>query len=129
MVVVVVVVVVVAGGAVVEVGASEVSVVDGTLVSTGSAVVGTAASVVDVAAVEAVGTVVVVVVVGGPIATGVSTTLSRIPATAVDAMNTETTVAPIHAAPIPIIRLIRPSMPHPAAAWVKPGLSVAQLTS
>jgi hypothetical protein len=65
------------------------------------------------------GATVEVVVVGRPIATGVSTTRSRIPATAADAINTETAVAPSHARPTPKYLLIHPSMHHATTAWVK----------
>ena len=74
------------------------------------------------------GAIVVVVVVGSPIATGVSTTRSRMPATAVDAINTESAVAPNHARPIRQYLLIHPSMHHPTSAWVKRRLNDDQTT-
>jgi hypothetical protein len=108
--------VVVAGGAVVVVVGSAGAVTVVTVVSTGAAVVeleeiaivpGTVA-VVEGAPLDVVSptSVVVVVEVGGPMATGVSTTRSRMPATAADAINTESTVAPSQAAPMPKYRLI-----------------------
>ena len=92
----------------------------------------TGASVVDVVVVEedvAAGAVVgvsveetppalVVDVVGAPAATGVSTTRSRIPATAADAMRTDSAVAASHATPIPTYFLISSSMHRTNTPWV-----------
>lgn len=130
------VVVVVAGGAVVAV-TTVVSVVAGAsvvevTVVVGAAVVVGATVVVVPSRTERGGTVVgetvVAVVDGSPIATGVSTTRSRIPATAAEAIATESAVAPTHATPILQYLLIHPSMHHPNFAWVKPRLTDNQAT-
>lgn len=135
--------VVVGGAVVVVVGGGAVVVVD--VVFAGAAVVlvdvvsGNVVVVVDVVdidptAVEVVdggnevsaavsGRVDVVVDVGSPIATGASTTRSRMPATAADAINTESTVAPSQAAPIPQYLLICSSMTDNPGRWVKTRLS------
>jgi hypothetical protein len=112
---VVVVVVVVVGAAVVVVVVGDSATV--VVVSGGSVVLVGRVDVVDVEAGRVVdgtspvtATVTVVVVVGAPIASGVSTTRARIPATAVDAISTDKTVAPSHATPKPTIRFIRTSM-------------------
>lgn len=118
-----VVVVVVGAGAVVSVtgGGSVV------VVSIGAAVVlGTVTAVVVVVvaagAADVSGGTVAAAVVGSPIATGVSTTRSRMPATAVDAITIESTVAPSHAAPMPKYLLIQPSMHQGGPPCVKPRL-------
>ena len=127
-----VVVVVVAGGAVVVV----VGVDAATVVVTGGAAVEV---VVDVAGVVVgpggvvvelvdAGAAVDVVVEGRPMATGVSTTRSRIPATAADAINKESAVAPSHARPMPKYLLIHPSIHHPATSWVKRRLNDDETT-
>lgn len=71
----------------------------------------------------------VVDVVGAPIAAGVSTTLSRIPATAVDAIITDTAVATSHATPKPSFRLIRSSMQQTQRSWVNPRLNQHETTA
>ena len=119
--VVVVVVVVAGGGALVVVvtAPSTVVVVAGACVTGGASLAGG-----DVGGTSKTELVVVpagasvVDVVGGPMATGVSTTRSRIPATAAEAMITESAVATSHAAPKPMYLFIRTSMQHPAATWV-----------
>lgn len=125
----VVVVVVVAGGAVVVVTVESTTVVDVTdaavvvvveevVLAAGAAkvVVGPAGLEVDV---TEPGATVEVVLVGRPIATGVSTTRSRIPATAAEAINTESAVAPSHARPMRKYLLIHPACITPRP----PGLS------
>lgn len=98
-----------------------------TVTSGGSVVVVAAVVDVDVVAArvgaEVVSGATVVVVVGAPSATGVSTTRSRIPATAVDAMNTDNAVAASHAKPIPRYLLIHSSMQHLGPAWVNARLN------
>ena len=129
--VVVVVVVVVAGGdPVVVVTALSTLVV---VVAGGSVTDG--ASLVDGAVGASSGTVLVVVVagadvvvVGGPMATGVSTTRSRMPATAAEAMNTDSAVATNHAAPKPMYFLIVASMHQPQTCWVNRRLNHDQRT-
>jgi len=71
----------------------------------------------------------VVVVVGGPIAAGVSTTRSRMPATAAEAITTESAVAPSHAAPMLKYRFIHPSMPYSIVDWVKARLTDDETTA
>lgn len=122
-----VVVVAVAGGRVVVVvaGGWVVDVSTGPAVVIGACAVLVVGSIVGVAVVCSAGrvVVVVVVVVGKPMATGVSTTRSRIPATAAEAIRTDRAVAPSHAAPIRKYLLIPPSMHHLGSAWVKARLS------
>ncbi len=103
-----VVVVVATGGSVVVVGDSAVVVAGaGATVEAVGASVGSLGSVVvvvlDAADVDTPGSDVDtgVNVVGAPRATGASTTRSRIPATAADAISTESAVAPSHAAAMP----------------------------
>ena len=135
-----VVVVVVGGGAVVVVvvagdvspvsdvvevvvdGGDVVTVVEVVVLVVGAGpVVGGSESTVDVC-----GVAMVVVEVGRPMATGVSTTRSRIPATAADAINTEIAVAPSQAAPTPTYLLIFFSMMDVTTGWVKTPLSHRQ---
>jgi hypothetical protein len=133
---VVVVVVVVAGGAVVVVSADATIVVvvvvagGGSVTEVGAAVLGGGDVVVRSEAVDvtSIASGAVVEVVGAPIATGVATTRSRMPATAADAITTDNTVAASHAAPIAKYLLINPSMHHPMASWVKRRLNHAETT-
>ena len=132
------VVVAVSGGAVVVVTLESTTVVDVTgsvvvvVVEAVALVAGAAKVVVGPAGLEVdvtePGAAAEVVVVGRPIATGVSTTRSRIPATAADAINTESAVAASHARPMPKYLLIHPSMHHPTTAWVKRRLNDDETT-